>query len=322
MTFIPAGPALAAAALLLIGFSVGVCGAFFGVGGAFIATPALNVLGFPLAYAIGTDLAHMAGKAAVAALRHRRMGHVDLRAAALLALGTIPGVRLGSAAILTLEKAGRTDVYVRTVYILLLLVLGTLMLRGTRRKAQEGGADRPKVTAGPRIPPMICLPRSGIRSVSAWVVIGIGLVTGFLAGFLGVGGGFIRMPALLYVLHMPVRVAVGTDLVEVVFSGAYGGYLYGRSGHVDLTAALIMLVGAALGSQIGAVATQYVESVRIRRLFAFTIFGTGTSVAMKQMHWNVPAMVTLFGLGLTMTATIIYRLVRSLRSQPVADTGS
>jgi len=310
MEFLPGGPIFAAAALILIGFSVGVCGGFFGIGGAFIVTPALNVLGFPMAQAIGTDLAHMAGKSVVATLRHRRARHVDFRAAALLALGTLPGVRLGNHVIMSLERIGRTDLYVRAAYVVLLFVLGALMLRGSRRE----GAGPPGVFRAFRLPPMISLPRSQISKVSIWLVIGIGALTGFLAGFLGVGGGFIRMPALLYILGMPTKVAIGTDLVEVAFSGAYGSYLYGRSGHVDLAAALVMLVGAALGSQIGAVATQYVDSSRIRRLFALMIIGAGAAVAMKQMHWTLSAAITLFGLGLVVTSAIIRDLVRALHS--------
>jgi uncharacterized membrane protein YfcA len=310
--FIPAGHAAAALVLSLIGFCVGVCGGFFGVGGAFIVTPALNVLGFPMVYAIGTDLAHMAGKSIISTLRHRRAGHIDFRAAALLASGTIPGVHLGSLVILQLEKIGKTDVYVRAVYIAILLILGLFMLRETSRKRTSSGETGKKASRGLGVPPMISLPASGIKRVSIWTVIGIGLLTGFLAGFLGVGGGFIRMPALLYLLGMPTKIAVGTDLVEVIFSGAYGSYLYGKAGHVDLVAALVMLVGAALGSQIGSVATQYVEGAGIRRLFSFLILGSAAAVIMKQLGLNLAAAIILLGLGATMTAIIIYRLIVSM----------
>lgn len=311
MDFISAGPGMATIALLLIGFSVGVCGGFFGVGGAFIVTPALNVLGFPMVYAIGTDLAHMAGKSVIATLRHRRAKHIDSRAAALLMVGTFPGVKLGAQTILALEKIGATDFYVRSVYVVLLLTLGTLMLRETIRKKKDGCNQR-RFPGALRIPPMISLPTSGVKAVSVWLVIAIGLLTGFLASFLGVGGGFIRMPALLYLLGLPAKIAVGTDLVEVVFSGAYGSYLYGRTGHVDIVAALVMLVGASAGSHIGAVATQYVDNSRIKKLFAVTILGSGIAVAMKQAHLNTVAAVVLFGLGLCMTTTIIWNLVRCL----------
>ncbi|MDO8682204.1 MAG: sulfite exporter TauE/SafE family protein [Armatimonadota bacterium] len=320
MDFVSDNPLIAAFVLSLIGFSVGVCGGFFGVGGAFIVTPALNVLGFPMIYAIGTDLAHMAGKSVVATARHRRAGNIDFRAAGLLALGAIPGVRLGNEAIMALERVGKTDIWVRFVYIVLLFTLGFFILRETRRKAGKRAEGTPAGLARIRIPPIVSLPRSGIAAVSLWIVVGIGILTGFLAGFLGVGGGFIRMPALIYVLGMPTKMAVGTDLVEVVFSGAYGSYLYGRAGHVDLAAALVMLCGAAFGSHIGAVAMQYVESSGIRRLFAVTILGTAVAVTLKQAHLNTAAAIVLFGLGAAVTATIIFRFVRSLAAiKPAAD---
>lgn len=318
MEFIAAAPVWVASALALIGFSVGVCGGFFGVGGAFIVTPALNVLGFPMAYAIGTDLAHMAGKSVVATIRHRRIGHVDVRAAAILVAGSVPGVRLGAETILALEKTGQTDAFVRPVYFVVLLTIGLFMLREAKRRG-DNRSGVARWLGSLHIPPMVSLPHSGIRSVSVWIVAGIGFATGFFAGFLGVGAGFIRVPALLYVLGMPTKIAIGTDLVEILFSGAYGSYLYGRAGHVDIVAALIMLVGAAFGSQIGAVATQYVESSRIRKLFALTILGAGIAVLLKQLHFNIAAAVVLFGLGLTMTGTIIWKLVRSLAEASAAS---
>lgn len=315
MGFIPADTTVAVSALLALGFSVGVCGGFFGIGGAFIVTPALNILGFPMVYAIGTDMAHMAGKSASAALRHRRAGFIDYQAAGLLMLGTIPGVKLGSVVIQALEVIGKTDSYVRAAYTVLLFTVGFFMLKESRRK-QRGEAGSPLACLSKiKIPPFVNLKKSGIDNVSIWVVIGLGLLTGFLAGFLGVGGGFIRMPALIYLLGMPAKIAVGTDLVEVLVSGGYGAYLYGKTGHVDLPAALIMLVGAAIGSQAGAVATQYVESDGIKRLFAVTILGTGVAVAMKQAHLNTVAAIVLLGLGFVMTITILRRLSKSLAAQ-------
>ncbi|MDO8586212.1 MAG: sulfite exporter TauE/SafE family protein [Armatimonadota bacterium] len=327
MEFIAANPIIAVSALLTIGFTVGVCGGFFGVGGAFIVTPALNVLGFPMVYAIGTDLAHMAGKSVVGTMKHYRLGNIDFRAAGLLLIGTTPSVRLGVAAVHELERHGKTDVYVRVVYIGLLLAIASFMFLDMRRQRgphKTGARKRIRLS----IPPMISLPRSGIDSVSVWTVICIGALTGFLAGFLGVGGGFIRMPALLYLVGMPAKIAVGTDLVEVLFSGGYGSYLYGRAGQVDITAALIMLVGAALGANLGALATHYAKAARIKRLFSFTILGTAIAVLMKQVGLTIPAAIMLFALGLGMAGAIIRALVVGIRAerakkmtdQPALDT--
>jgi nucleotide-binding universal stress UspA family protein len=132
------------------------------------------------------------------------------------------------------------------------------------------------------LPPMIDLKVSGFR-ISLWIILGVGALTGFLAGFLGVGGGFIRMPALLYLVGSPTKVAVGTDLFEVMFSGAYGAFSYAMKSRVELLAAIIMLLGAAIGAQIGATATAYARSAVIRLYFALTMICAGISVIFKHV---------------------------------------
>src|SRR4030042_804582 len=143
--------------LLLIGFTVGVCGGFFGIGGAWIVTPALNIFGFPMPYAIGTDLAHMGGKSIVSTIRHGKFGNVD--------------IKLGVSMIVAREPLAR------------------------RRQRL-------------RIPPMLHFPASGI-TCSIWLPILVGFTTGVVASVLGVGGGFIRMPALIYLIGCPTLGAVG-----------------------------------------------------------------------------------------------------------------
>jgi uncharacterized membrane protein YfcA len=97
----------------------------------------------------------------------------------------------------------------------------------------------------------------------------VGFATGFVAGMLGVGGGFIRMPALIYLLGVPTHVAVGTDLFEIVFSAGYGTLTHALKGNVDILMALIMQTGAAIGAQLGALGTRYVSGPRLRIAFAF-----------------------------------------------------
>lgn len=315
---------LEAAALVAIGFCVGTAGSFFGVGGAFLVTPALNILGFPMVCAIGTDLAHMTGKSVIATLRHRKLGHVDWKAGGLLLVGTLPGVKLGTVAVMALERAGNTESVLRFVYIILLSVLGTLILReslSSRNEAERDGASA-VLRRRFRIRPFVSLKTSGIESISVWGVILLGLATGFLASFLGVGGGFIRMPAMIYLLGMPTRVAVGTDLLEVFFSGGYGAFLYAREGRVDVIAALIMLLGAAVGSQLGALATQYVEPGRIRLYLAVTILGAGAAVAAKQAGATALSAGILLVLGPSLAGFIIYKLVAGVKRQRATLEGA
>lgn len=280
-------------ALVLLGFTVGVIGGFFGVGGAFMVTPALNVFGFPMAYAIGTDMAHIAGKSIVSTFKHRKFGNVDMKLALLMIIGTVIGIELGATLILWLEKIGRIGPIVRVTYMCLLFGLGSFMLyeymTGMRRAARQAAAD-PQGDAGKsklalwmqsiKLRPVVYLKVSGFH-ISVWVIIGMGLATGFLAGFLGVGGGFIRMPALMYIIGAPTKVAVGTDLFEVMVTGAYGAFSYAMKGRVELLAAMIMVVGAAIGAQLGATATLYARGTIIRLYFAITMLAGGLSVVFK-----------------------------------------
>lgn len=282
-------------ALILLGFTVGVIGGFFGVGGAFMVTPALNVFGFPMAYAIGTDMAHIAGKSIVATFKHRKFGNVDMRLGLLMIVGTVIGIELGATLIMYLERIGRIGPIVRVTYMCLLFGLGFYMwyeyVVGTRRAVKQGKMDA-QADAGKsklalwmqsiKLRPMVHLKVSGFH-ISIWVIIGVGVITGFLAGFLGVGGGFIRMPALMYVIGAPTKVAVGTDLFEVMISGAYGAFTYAYKGRVELLAALIMLIGAAVGAQFGATATLYARGTIIRLYFAITMICGGVSVVFKHL---------------------------------------
>jgi uncharacterized protein len=286
-----AGVGIMAWKLVLLGFTVGVIGGFFGIGGAFMVTPALNVFGFPMAYAIGTDMAHIAGKSIVATVKHKKLGNVDMKLGTLMVLFTGAGIELGARTIMWLERIGRVGSVVRIVYMVFLFGVGLFMLyeyRSLTRHASGQQAREPGMSrlAGKlqdiHLPPMIALTTSGI-AISLWVVGSVALFTGFFAGFLGVGGGFIRMPALIYVIGCPTTVAVGTDLFEVMITGAYGAFTYAAKARVEIVAAVVMLAGAAVGAQFGTLATKYVRGLTIRLYFAVTMLLSGVSVIFKQI---------------------------------------
>ncbi len=303
-------------ALALVGFCVGVAGSFFGVGGAFLVTPALNILGFPMALAIGTDLAHVTGKSVIAVMRHRKLGHIDWRAGLFLLLGTLPGVKLGAMAVMALEHTSSTDVVLRFTYLAVLTTVGLLMLRealNTRGEDEPGGS--PLLRRRLRLKPLVHLPASGIGGISVWGLVLLGLATGFLSAFLGVGGGFIRVPALVYLVGMPTRIAVGTDLLEVAFSGGYGAFLYAREARVDLVAAMVMLLGASVGSQLGALATVYVDPRRIRLYLAIMVLGSAAAVLARQMGLVVVSAIVLWTLALSLAGLILYKLAVAIRAE-------
>jgi uncharacterized membrane protein YfcA len=124
--------------------------------------------------------------------------------------------------------------------------------------------------------------------MSIWPVIAVGFISGLLAGALGVGGGFIRMPMLVYVLGIPTHVAIGTDLFEIMISAGYGTLTHALKGNVDVMMALVMHTGAALGAQIGAVSTRYFAGPRIRLFFSFLPLVGVTMVILRLAGWVLP----------------------------------
>jgi len=267
--------------LISVGFIVGILGGFFGVGGGFLAGPMMFWTGVPMNFVIGTDLAHMTGKSIVAARRHRALGHVDFKLGMYMVLGTIVGVEIGARIIEALQDTGAIDITIGVTYIVILVVISLFtawesiraiqMVRTDQIDVQEavGFKGLSKRIRAVNIPPMVSFPVSGIESISIWMVLSVGFLTGILAGSLGVGGGFVRMPMMVYVLGIPTHVAVGTDLFEIIFSSGFGTITHALKGNVDILMALVMQTGAAIGAQIGATATRFFAGPRIRLAFSF-----------------------------------------------------
>jgi hypothetical protein len=273
--------------LVVVGFLIGILGGFFGVGGSFIAGPALRLMGVDWNYAVGTDLAHIVGKSIVAARQHRTLGNVDLKLGFFMAFGTIGGAEAGAQAIQALKRAGNVNTVVSWVAIFVYFSISIFMLwesqktlrshktqaRRASDKAADSKADHSafgpvtKRIQGIRIWPMVSLPTSGIQEISLWTILLVALVGGFFSGFLGGGAGYIRMPSMVYVLGIPTHLAVGTDLFEIVISASYGTFTHAIKGNVDILIALVMHTGAVIGAQIGVVATQYFAGPKIRLAF-------------------------------------------------------
>src|SRR5436190_1169755 len=245
--------------LVVVGFFIGILGGFFGVGGSFIAGPALRAVGLDWNFAVGTDLAHIVGKSVVAAKRHRALGNVDLRLGFIMAIGTIAGAEMGAQLIQALKRAGNVNFVVSVVSIVIYLSISAFMLweswktlaRAKSRKAGSKSGSLPAksdesafqhvTTAIQRwhIPPMITLPASGV-TISLWIILLVAFVGGLCSGFLGGGAGYIRMPSMVYVLGIPTHLAVGTDLFEIIISASYGTFSHAIKGNVDILIALEM----------------------------------------------------------------------------------
>ena len=283
--------------LLLIGFTVGVVGGYFGLGGAWLVTPALNLFGFPMVYAVGTDMAHIAGKSVIATFRHWRFGHVSVVIALVMILGTMSGIEVGAQTLMYLNSIGLAGPVVRYVYMALLFCMFFFMLREylNAKKTEKITGKEVKDLVGNKLSnwihnnlslwPVVYCKIARMR-ISIWTLFFLGIFTGYVAGILGIGGGLLRVPALIYLVGVPTKVAVGTDIFEVMISGAYGGFTYGVRGMVELVAATIMLCGAAVGAQFGTICTKYVYGLTIRLVFAVCCLFAFTSVVLKQISAN------------------------------------
>jgi uncharacterized membrane protein YfcA len=272
--------------LVVIGFCIGIMGGFFGVGGSFIAGPALRAVGLDWNFAVGTDLAHIVGKSVVAAKRHRALGNVDLRLGFIMAIGTMGGAEVGAQLIQLLKRAGNVNLVVSVVSIAIYVSISSFMIweawrtlhfqkrrgprpevPGTAAKQDESSfSHRTRAIQRFHLWPMISLPTSGVR-ISLWVIVLVSFIGGLFSGFLGGGAGYIRMPMLVYVLGIPTHLAVGTDLFEIIISASYGTFSHAIKGNVDILIALVMNTGAAIGAQIGAISTQYFAGPKIRLAF-------------------------------------------------------
>jgi uncharacterized membrane protein YfcA len=280
--------------LILFGLVIGGLGGFFGVGGGFLMVPMLNVVfGIPYNIAVGSDLGQMCGMSTAATVRHMRFGNIDFKLGMLMIVGTATGVEAGARILEALKVAGsisiaghKVDVMtlvMSLVYAALLIFIGQAMvresLRTMRRESGSGGFTGVAPTTGYvmrmrslRLWPMVSLPASGIESISLWVILAIGFATGILSGMLGVGGGFIRMPALVYILGCPTVVAVGTDLFEIMFSSAYGVLTHSFKANVHLVLVLALLIGTTVGAQVGASYTRKAGGPRVRLGFGALAF--------------------------------------------------
>jgi hypothetical protein len=269
--------------LVVVGFVIGILGGFFGVGGSFIAGPALRLMGVDWNYAVGTDLAHIVGKSIVAAKQHRALGNVDLKLGFFMAFGTIAGAECGAQLIQALKRAGNVNIVVSYVAIVVYFGIAVFMLWESQKTLRSAKGRSPRKGSGVKddhsafgpvtqkiqrlkIWPMITLPTSGIR-ISLWTILLVAFVGGVFSGFLGGGAGYIRMPSMVYVLGIPTHLAVGTDLFEIVISASYGTFTHAIKGNVDILIALVMHTGAVIGAQIGVVATQYFAGPKIRLAF-------------------------------------------------------
>jgi len=287
--------------LAAIGLALGLISGFVGVGGGYMLTPTLIVLGFPANMAVGTGIALIAGNSLIAMLRHRQMGHVDLKMGLIMMTGTIMGTEVGVRILDALKEFGQEtlDVVVLGVMLVVLAGIGAFMyreLQHSRRRLREmtpeERAECEDVQSsgicgffqGIYLPPVIRFTKSKI-TISGWVVMLVGFCAGVISGFMGVGGGFVRAPALIYIIGQPSVMAVGTDLLGIVFSGSFGCLRHAMLGNVNLAVALVMLLGTSVGTQIGSLGTLYLKGLAVRYVLGYSVLTALVGPSLKMVYF-------------------------------------
>lgn len=275
--------------LVGLGFLVGVLSGWFGVGGGFLMTPLLNVVfGIPYNIAVGSDLCQMVGTTAAASLKHRAYGHIDYRLALFTLIGSVGGVESGARLLVRLKRLGSITIYNHSfskmylwmtgIYIVLLLAVGIFMFfesRKAKKNPPQEGVVKTRISTKiqkMRIVPTFSLPISGIESISVWALIALGFVIGMLSGLLGVGGGFILTPCLIYFFGIPTRIAIGTGLFQIIFTSGYGALTHFFKGNVSFFLAGCILAGSLGGSQLGAMLNKRIRAASTRYYFSFVVF--------------------------------------------------
>ncbi len=247
-------------ALLLLGLGgmVGFLSGMFGVGGGFLMTPLLIFIGVPPAVAVGTEANQVVAASVSGALAHWRRGNVDIRMGLVLMIGGFVGSTLGVWLFTFLRGIGQIDLVIAISYVVFLGIVGVLMVIESTRswfRSRNPMAPRRKLHYHNwmhGLPFKMRFRRSKLY-ISALVPLGVGVFVGILAAIMGVGGGFVMVPAMIYLLGMPTAVVVGTSLFQIVFVTANVTFLQAVNNQtVDIVLALLLVVGSVIGAQIGA----------------------------------------------------------------------
>lgn len=261
--------------LLGLGGIVGVLSGMFGVGGGFLMTPLLFFIGIPPAVAVATEANQIVASSFSGVLAHLRRKTVDLRMGTVLLIGGLIGAALGVVVFNYLKSLGQVDLLVRLCYVVFLGIIGSMMfvesLRAIRRIKSGTPPQRKKHGWVHGLPFKMRFRTSGLY-ISVIPPILVGVAVGILAAIMGVGGGFIMVPAMIYLLGMPTKVVVGTSLFQIIFVTAFTTLLHATTNYtVDIALAVLLLVGGVIGAQIGTSIGTKLKAEQLRILLAIMV---------------------------------------------------
>jgi len=268
-----------AESLALLGVAVGFLSGVFGVGGGFLATPFLLFMGIPPAVAVGTQANQLIATSVTGVLGHWRRGNVDMHMGTFMLAGGTVGSIFGILLFRVLQHFGHIDVFIAVAYVLLLGSIGSMMLFESitavmnRTKVTEDIQSLSQREFFRNLPYKTRFIKSRLY-ISALLPIAVGFVGGILISVLGVGGGFVMVPAMIYILGMPGLLVPGTSLFQIIFISAFSCILHAvANGTVDVILALIMIAGGVVGAQVGVRVARRLKGAAARVALALIILG-------------------------------------------------
>ncbi len=269
--------------ILGMGSVVGFLSGLFGVGGGFLMTPLLFFIGVPAPVAVATEANQIVASSVSGVLAHWRRGNVDFKMGLILVVGGALGSSIGVWLFTFLRGLGHIDVVIRLAYVAFLSIIGALMLaesvRAMLRRKNRTPPKRHHHYWVHGLPFKVRFRRSRLY-ISVLLPIAIGFLAGILAAIMGVGGGFLMVPAMIYLLGMPTVMVVGTSLFQIIFVTANVTVLQAVNNQtVDVVLAMLLLVGAVFGAQLGARASSKLQGEHLRSLLALVVLGVCAKLA-------------------------------------------
>jgi uncharacterized protein len=282
-----AGQSVNALFIVVLGFLVGLLSGMFGVGGGFLLTPILIFIGVPPAIAVATQANQVVGSSVSGVLAHWSKDNVDFKMGSVLLAGGFIGSTVGVVLFSVLRRIGQIDLVINLAYVILLTGVGALMLfeslRALLRMRWRAGMPRKlhQHTWVHGLPLKMRFRRSRLY-ISALLPLTLGFIIGILSAIMGVGGAFLLVPAMIYLLGMPTRIVVGTSLFQTIFVTANVTFLQAVQNHtVDVLLALLLLIGGVIGAQIGGRVGARVRAELLRALLAALVLGLGLRLSFE-----------------------------------------
>ena len=294
---------------ILLGFDIGVLSGFFGVGGCFILTPLLNILGLPMASAVGSGVFFALIVSSLGGIKHYLAGNALIKVSIIMGLLSFIGIQISQPLVLYLDTIHLAGFYIRLLYIIILLTLGLLTLKKKTPNSSvyNGGCEMPSkiMKQFKDLPPKILI-ESNTLPISIWPMVIIALVVGCLKGFLGVGGGFILVPVLIIFLDMKPHHAIGTSLVMVAISSIFATFLYFQAGKVLLQVSLLLGLGSLAGVSFGVSATCNISGGKLKQLYSIFLLLTSIGIIIKSLGYNKFSMIYMLILCIAMGLLVLF----------------